>query len=140
LAAEAGIDELIHQHVGEKWSDLLTEGRLEKIDHVFKERRSRNAETMRTACLNLEDRLTIACKNQAIRSALGLSSGHLERSGKSMKRLRDTRAHGDCLLDVSDDPVAGIRAAREAREFADRLWSAFPETETGVGQPTSTSP
>jgi hypothetical protein len=141
LAAEAGIDELIEKHQGEGWSDLLTEERLEKIDQVLRERTSRNAETTRRACLNLDDRLTIACKNQAIRSALGLvSRNELERAGKSMKRLRDTLAHGGSLLDVTDDPVAGIRAAREAREFADHIWSILPEGDSQVPIRPATTP
>ena len=140
LSAEAGIDELIEEHVGEEWSDLLTEGRLEKIDQVFRERTSRNAETTRRACLNLDDRLTIACKNQAIRSALGASRRDLERAGKSIKRLRDTLAHGESILDVADDALTGIRAARAAREFADRVWSTLPTIDgEGSVQPI-TSP
>jgi hypothetical protein len=130
LAAEAGIDELIELHLGDEWSTLLSEERFEKIDQVFAERKSRNAETTRRACLNLDDRLTIACKDQAIRSALGTSRTSLERSGRAIKRLRNTLAHaGGSLLDVADDPMAGIRAAREAREFADRVWSSLPAAD-----------
>lgn len=141
LAAEAGIDELIERHVGEEWwSTLLTEERLEKIDQVFEERTSRNAETTRRACLNLDDRLTIVCKSENIRSALGASRTYLERSGTSIKRLRNTLAHGDSPLDVADNPMDGIRAARKAREFADQVWSSLPAADNASEVSPSTSP
>jgi hypothetical protein len=139
LAVEAGIDELIEHHVGAEWTAFLSKERLEKVDQVFEERRSRNAETTRRACLNLDDRLTIACKDKAIRSALGASRTYLERSGTSMKRLRNTLAHGDSLLDVANDPVAGIAAAREAREFADRISSSLPTASDASGAPAAPS-
>ena len=124
LAAEAGIDALARPYDYEGLAGLLSSKRRGRIDEVFVDRKSRNADIDYLACLNVEDRLKILEKSPELRAAVGMSSSHVREIGEVLKRLRDTLAHGGSILDLCGDAQAGISAALKAREFADRVWIA----------------
>ncbi len=133
LAVEVGVDALIDRHLGDRWQSLLTDERLAEVDSVFAERQSRNAEIDRVSCLNLNDGLRILCKSSQLRSIVDMSRSQFDRTAEGLKRLRDSLAHGDSVVDVRDDPREGIRTAQQARVFADRVWAGVSAEDRPQG-------
>lgn len=129
LAIEAGIDAYIDRLVPETWQELIPDARMTKINAVFEGRQRRNAGISLKSCLDLEARLIILCKSKAVRDAVGLSRKEVEREGESLKRLRDTLAHGGSLIDVSGNAASGLHVAQKARNLADHIWDTLRNME-----------
>lgn len=125
LSVEAGLDDYIDRLLGDSWEGLLTEQKLSRIDEIFEERRRRNVQITKRACLDLDARLRILCKSAAIRDAIGVSRSRVERDGEDLKRLRDTLAHGGSLLDVKGDASHGLAVALTASQLADQVWDGL---------------
>lgn len=124
-AAESALDHLIGRQFGERWPELLTAKRRVAIEAVFAERRRHNAETTLLDCLNLDDRLAIARKADALRVATGSPARRqFDRRAEAMKRLRNVLAHGGGLLDAEPEPSRAVVLFADVRALAESAWAA----------------
>lgn len=125
IAIEVGLNELIVKSCGDVWVDMLSTARRSKAEEVLQVRRRKNAELTLLDCLMLEDRMLILRKSEPLRTQLGFESGKEIRPwGESLKRLRDTLAHGGSMLDYEPDPEKSLELLYDVREFAHRVWDA----------------
>ena len=129
LSVEVGLDAYIDLLLGDSWEGLLTAEKTSRLTAIFEERRRRNVQITRRACLDLDGRLRILCKSVELREAIGVSRSRVERDGEDLKRLRDTLAHGGSLVDVEGDARAGLAVALKASEFADQIWAGLSSTQ-----------
>lgn len=123
LAIEAGLDRQIRACAGDHWRECLTKERLKSIMKVFTERSRNDAEIDLLQCLNLDDRVTVVARVPAAREAIGLRSRNaVEDAMKDIKRLRNTLAHGDSILDQIPNPVLALERITMSRQLAERFW------------------
>lgn len=139
LAAEMALTELIARSYGDSWVSNLSAEEQDQITKVYDERVRRNAEISKLDCMMLRHRLSLVEPLAAIRNALGYpSKSSFKVWSESLKRVRDTLAHGTGLLDAYADPVKAIAFFQNAREFAAVSWElAFGvESANKVPEPT----
>ena len=137
LSAEPALDRLIEAAYGDDWPSSLAEGRLEKAREVFDARRRTNTEIGLLQCLMLTDRMTLICKKQELRKALGFANRKsFETLSSHLSQLRDTLAHGGNLLQAEGDVGRAVDLVGSVRSFAEGVWNLADELES-ADRPTS---
>lgn len=125
LIAEAGLDRMIDAAwPGDAWLEQLTERRAAAVREVYAARQRRNTEIGLLECLNLDDRLRLAERSEALRTRLGHPSRTgFKRWSERLKRLRDPLAHGGDLLSAADDAAEAITLFAGVMAFAEAAWA-----------------
>ncbi|VAW65714.1 hypothetical protein MNBD_GAMMA11-1771 [hydrothermal vent metagenome] len=97
---EIGITQLIEKiYPEESWRGTLSEGRLEKAEKVWKERRRRNLQCQLIECLQLSDKAGILINNKDTLELMGFDSGkQAKKVVKELESLRNHLAHAQDIV------------------------------------------
>jgi hypothetical protein len=136
LLAEAALNRLITQMVGNEWPALLTDEVRAEIDALYADRRRNNAEIGRIDCLTTAQRLNLMAKDGSLRSLFGLPSRRAaDTFVGEVLGTRNALAHGGDLLSISPDPRGALERFRQVRDFADTAQQACAATESREDSP-----
>lgn len=123
LSLEMGLDKAITTKEGDGFLTRLSEERAQALRNLYASRIEANADIALEACLNLDDRLTIARK-MGLYEMLGFSSGKsFERWAKRLKATRNAVAHASGVLEEMPDPVDALEFIIDLRQRCGDLWS-----------------
>lgn len=131
LAAEAGLDRLISwRYPDEQWLAELGEEARRNLEGRYDERVRSNAEISHQECMALTDRLNLIGKDPELRSKLGFQSRRqFETDTKTLRKVRNTLAHGNDLLAVTPDPCDAIGTFLDVRRLAEQVWDVCAQLE-----------
>lgn len=85
------------EHPDEKWSELLSSGRLDKANELLNLRKENNQEIDLTDCLQLSDKKTICANTERFLEEWGLTKTNFEKRFRKIEKLRDRLAHAQYL-------------------------------------------
>lgn len=85
-------------HPSDEWKDLLTEGRVKKIDALYEKRKEKNIEIDLIDCTQFADKKTVVLEDASLRENLFTSSKNsAEKWMRKVELLRDDLAHAQSL-------------------------------------------
>lgn len=130
IAFEAAISELVRDHLGDGFLELLPEERRRRAEQLFEHKQQDNTEISLADCLMFADWLKLARKSAGVRAALDCPScAEFDRLVSRFDVARNGLAHGGTLLDgcTSEEAVGLFARIRRAAETA---WSAVDALDT----------
>ncbi|RST70870.1 hypothetical protein D4T97_019835 [Siminovitchia acidinfaciens] len=108
-------------HPNDEWKDLLTEGRLKKINSLYDERKSKNIEIDLMDCTQFADKKTILLESNDIKGKLfDVSKKSAEKWLRRVEILRNDLAHAQPLTNWFEEEVV-VFLAREILELIQKL-------------------
>ncbi len=96
---EMSFSRLIVNHLGENWTDALSEGRLARATELQLERQRRNQDPELVDCLQFSDKAQLVLKSAELRERLEFNSRREgEQVFKALEALRNNLAHAQDIV------------------------------------------